>query len=147
MSYAFRTEVIGRLNKGVPMLKLSYPGNDQLIKVQRREFVRVEAAIDVAVTKEGLTTQLIAVDISAGGVALSLPNPDVFSEDEIIELMIVLPFENAETKYIRVKGEIVRIWEKSKRMIASVQFVDIREDDRQRIVRYCFERQLKMRNA
>ena len=60
--------------------------------------------------------------------------------------MIVLPFKNAETKYVRVKGEIVRIWEKSKRMIASVHFVDIREDDRQRIVRYCFERQLQMRN-
>ena len=42
MSYAFQTEVSGRLNKGIPMLKLSYPGDEQLIKVQRREFVRVE---------------------------------------------------------------------------------------------------------
>ena len=102
MSYAFRTEVIGRLNKGVPMLKLSYPGNDLLIKVQRREFVRVEAAIDVAVTKEELTAQLVAEDISAGGIALNLPNPDLFNEDETIELVIV-PFTKVVTKYIRAK--------------------------------------------
>ena len=53
MSYAFRTEVGGRLNKGIPMLKLSYPGDEQLIKIQRREFVRVESAIDIAVEKDG----------------------------------------------------------------------------------------------
>ena len=35
------------------MLKLSYPGDDQLIKIQRREFVRVDTAIDVAVLKDG----------------------------------------------------------------------------------------------
>lgn len=146
LSYAFRTEVIGRMNKGIPMLKLSYPGDDQLVKVQRREFVRVEASIDVAVMREHDKVQLVAEDISAGGIAINLPDPTIFEEREVVELLIVLPFMNSETKYVQVKGEIVRIWEKSKRMIASVQFEGIREDDRQRIVRYCFERQLQMRN-
>ena len=76
MSYAFRTEVGGRLNKGIPMIKLSYPGDDQLIKIQRREFVRVESAIDIAVEKDGRFTQFVAADLSAGGVALTLLNPD-----------------------------------------------------------------------
>ena len=53
ISFAFRTEVSGRMMKGVPMLKLSYPGDDQIIKIQRREFVRVDSAIDVAVLKDG----------------------------------------------------------------------------------------------
>lgn len=147
LSYAFRTEVIGRMNKGIPMLKLSYPGDDQLVKVQRREFVRVEAPVDVAVMKEHVKAQLVAEDISAGGIALNLPDRTIFEEQEIVDLLIVLPFMNSETKYVQVKGEIVRIWEKSQRTIASVQFEGIREDDRQRIVRYCFERQLQMRNA
>jgi c-di-GMP-binding flagellar brake protein YcgR len=72
LSYAFRTEVGGRLNKGIPMIKLSYPGDDQLIKIQRREFVRVESAIDIAVEKDGRFTQHVAADLSAGGVALGL---------------------------------------------------------------------------
>ena len=58
ISYAFRTEVSGRMMKGVPMLKLSYPGDDQLIKIQRREFVRVDTAIDVAVLKDGEKTSV-----------------------------------------------------------------------------------------
>ena len=73
MSYAFRTEVGGRLNKGIPMIKLSYPGDEQLIKIQRREFVRVESAIDIAVEKDGRFTQFVAADLSAGGVALNSP--------------------------------------------------------------------------
>ena len=85
ISFAFETEVSGRLNKGVPMLKLAYPGNDRLVKIQRREFVRVETAIDVAVKKDGLTTQLVAGDISAGGIAINLPNPVLFVEEETVD--------------------------------------------------------------
>lgn len=147
MSYVFDTEVSGRLNKGVPMIRLTYPGDDKLVKIQRREFVRVEVNIDVAVTSEGVTTQLVGEDISAGGIAITLKKSTVFHEGETLELLIVLPSVEGETKYIKAKGDIIRIWEKSERIIASVEFIEIREDDRQRITRYCFERQLQMRNG
>ena len=78
MSYAFRAEVTGRMNKGIPMLKLTYPGDDQLIKIQRREFVRVETAIDVAVDFDGFYQQFVAEDISAGGVAINIGQSDSF---------------------------------------------------------------------
>jgi len=147
MSYAFRTEVTGRLNNGIPMLKLLYPGDKQLIKIQRREFLRVEASLDVAVTLDDHNTQVVTEDISAGGIAINLSNPSLFKESDLVELMIVLPYVNKEVKYVQAKGEIVRIWEKSKRTIASIRFIEIREDDCQRIVRFCFERQLQLRNS
>ena len=146
MSYAFRTEVSGRLNKGIPMIKLSYPGDEQLIKIQRREFVRVESAIDIAVEKDGRFTQFVAADLSAGGVALTLLSPDTFKQDELLSLTIVLPFMNREIKYVKADARVIRVWEKDGRIIASLQFETINQVERQYVIRYCFERQLQMRN-
>lgn len=146
MSYAYRTEVRGRMMKGVPMLKLSYPGDEQLIKIQRREFVRVDTAIDVAVMKNGEKSQYVAEDISAGGIALRLPESPSFQAEDTLSLVIVLPFMNKEIKYVHVDATVIRIWEKSGQKIASLQFGDVSMEDRQRIVRFSFEKQLEMRN-
>jgi c-di-GMP-binding flagellar brake protein YcgR len=147
MSYAFRTEVGGRLNKGIPMIKLSYPGDDQLIKIQRREFVRVESAIDIAVEKDGRFTQYVAADLSAGGVALTLLNADAFKENELLTLTIVLPFMNHEIKYVNADARVIRVWKKEDRLIASLQFETINQIERQYVIRFCFERQLQSRNV
>lgn len=146
MSYAFKTEVSGRILKGVPMLKISYEGDDQLIKVQRRAFVRVETALDVAVEKGSDRVQLVAEDISAGGIALNITKMPILEKEKMISLLLVLPFVNHEIKYVKAKGEIIRTWEDEGRTIASIQFQEIDAQARQQIVRYCFERQLKLRN-
>lgn len=146
MSYAFRTEVAGRLNRGIPMLKLTYPGDDQLMKIQRREFVRVETPIDVAVDYGGVFQQFVAEDISAGGIAINLGPKEDFEENECVKLTIALPFMNDEIKYIRTEALAVRTWEKNNRRIASMQFAEISSTDRQNIIRFCFERQLQERN-
>ena len=145
MAYVFKTEVLGRLNHGIPMLQLLYPGDEQLMKIQRREFVRVESPLDVAVDKDGSVYQLVAEDISAGGMALNLAKSN-FEEEDIVKLTIVLPFKNNAIKYVRVNARIVRIWEKEGRRIASLQFDEIDSDSRQQVIRLCFERQLKKRN-
>lgn len=145
-SFAFRTVVTGRLNKGIPMLKLSYPGDDELIKIQRREFVRVDSQIDVAVELEGIYTQFVAEDISAGGFALNLNHHDEIKEQDDLLVTIVLPFANKEIKYIKAEAKVVRIWEKDDRTIASCKFEQIPEIARQYIVRFSFERQLQLRN-
>lgn len=145
ISYAFKTAVSGRVMKGIPMLKLSYPGDGQLIKIQRRQFVRIETPLDVAVTTGDGTHQLVAEDISAGGIALNIRTDGQLSASDTVRLLIVLPFKNAEIQYIRTAGKVVRLWEKAGRKIASIQFGDLEENDRQCIIRFCFERQLQLR--
>lgn len=146
MSYVFSTEVSGRKLQGVPMLRLVYRGDSELIKIQRREFVRVETAIDVAVEKDKEYVRLIAEDISAGGIAINITKTKLIQREDVLSLLIVLPFANREMKYIKVKGQVVRIWEDRGEIIASIIFLVIDSLDRQRIVRFCFERQLQMRN-
>ncbi len=145
MAYVFRTEVMGRLNRGIPMLQLMYPGDSQLVKIQRREFVRVETPLDVAVNKDGRIFRLVAEDISAGGMAVNLAQA-ALEQDDIVELTIVLPFKNNSITYVRVNARVVRIWDKDGRRIASLQFDQIEPESRQQVIRLCFERQLKKRN-
>ncbi|WP_153732205.1 flagellar brake protein [Sporosarcina obsidiansis] len=147
ISYAFRTEVHSRLNKTIPMLKVKYPGDQNLIKIQRREFVRVEASLDVAVQADTESLQLVSADLSAGGLAVNMKSHEFFSAQEELNLMIVLHFSKQEIKYVSCKATVVRNWEQDNRRLSSLKFEEIDEKDRQHIIRYCFERQLELRNS
>ncbi|ARD49780.1 hypothetical protein SporoP37_15380 [Sporosarcina sp. P37] len=147
MSFAFRTEVHSRVNRTIPMLKLKYPGDKQLIKIQRREFVRVDTSLDVALQADASALQLVSLDISAGGLAVNMKDHDYFAPNEEVKLMIVLYFSKTEIKYVACKAKVVRNWESEKRRLTSFAFNEIDEKDRQHIIRYCFERQLELRNS
>lgn len=146
MSYYFQTTVKGRRLAEIPMLQLLYKGDDHLIKVQRREFVRVDVNLDVAVGFEADILRLVTSDISAGGLAVNLPSMDLLKEDSIVSLFIVLPFTQRETQYIRAKASVIRVFEKDQRYIASLEFVELSSADRQQVIQFCFERQLQMKN-
>ncbi|EGQ27584.1 type IV pilus assembly protein PilZ [Sporosarcina newyorkensis 2681] len=147
MSYAFRTEIHSRMNRTIPMLKLKYPGDKELIKIQRREFVRVETSLDVALQADSESLQLVSSDLSAGGLAVNMKNHEYFPPQTGLDLMIVLHFSKNEIKYISCRAKIVRNWEQDNRRLSSLKFEEIDEKDRQQIIRYCFERQLELRNS
>lgn len=145
MSYGFQTKVQGRHMKGIPMLQLAYGDEKNLIKVQRRDFVRVDANLDVAVEFEDNVFRLVTADISAGGLAINLPELETLRTKAVVKLLIVLPFVTRDIEYVRVEARVVRVWQDNGRNIASLEFLDASSTDRQRIVQYCFERQLQMK--
>lgn len=146
MSYRFRTEVQGRHMAEIPMLQLSYQ-EESLLKIQRREFVRVGVNVDVAVSvEEGATVlRLITADISAGGLAINLPEVDMLQEDTAVSLLIVLPFLRRPIQYVRAEARVIRIFERDQRHIATLAFTSIADEDRQQVIQFCFERQLQMK--
>ena len=144
-SFAFNTEVLGRRKGNIPMITLSCPPDDEFIKIQRREFVRVETPVDVAVEYNDRFTQLVAADISAGGLLLALPSAVNFKDGDTVRLTIVLPYTNNEIRYVQTGAVVVNIFEKDHRKFASLQFTDTDDIDKQYIVRFCFERQLQIR--
>ncbi len=147
-AYSFTSQVIGREKKEIPMVVLSYPGDDKLIKIQRREFVRVDTALDISIQMVDpfvchFTT--ITEDISAGGTAIFIPPNSEIIQGMTGKVLIVLPLQNGEFHYVKLLAKIVRIWEKDQRRIGSVQFLNLGEQERQMILRYCFEKQVAMR--
>lgn len=141
-SFAFNTEVLGRKGGTVPMIILTCPSPEEFIKIQRREYVRVESKVDVSIEFDGQFTPLVTEDISAGGLAVILNRPVNFREDDKVKLTIVLPYSNGDIKYVQTSAIVARIFEKDGIRIASIQFTDTDDLDKQHIVRFCFERQL-----
>ncbi|GEL08100.1 flagellar brake protein [Salisediminibacterium halotolerans] len=144
--YLFETEVLGKSAEEVPMLKLKDPGSDRYLRVQRREYVRVETAVDCAVysvDKSFSPFTSVTADISGGGIALILPENHGIEKNKTADLWMILPFRSGEMNYIHTYAETVRVIDDRRPLKASFKFTDISDHDRQAIVRYCFERQLE----
>lgn len=144
VAHAFRTVILGRKKANIPMLKLAAPTDEDIEKIQRREYVRVETAIDVAMRYDNQFYQFVTADVSAGGIAIYLNRALPLQADDEVELTLVLPFAKEEdgTHYVHVNGKIIRIIEKDEQKIVPIQFIDTDDIDRKLITRFCFERQL-----
>ncbi|KIL48085.1 flagellar brake protein [Jeotgalibacillus campisalis] len=144
-SYSFQTEVKGREKGVIPMVALSFPEAENIFKIQRRKYVRVEAALDVAVKKDGQTFHFVSDDLSAGGVSFILNKSAEFQNGEEMDLFIVLPMKSGENQYVKLKGKFVRTKNRNGAQIASVHFIEPTDIQQQQIMRYSFERQLSMK--
>ncbi|MDZ5712028.1 flagellar brake protein [Jeotgalibacillus haloalkalitolerans] len=144
-AYSFETEVKGRKNANIPMILLDKPGEKDLIKVQRRQFVRVNTSIDVALRTGAAKYHTVTEDISAGGLSFIMKNGMSIKKGDLIELFLVLPMRNGETQYLKVSGEITRTKMIDRVEIGMVKFKDLTALERQLLLRYTFECQLKMK--
>ncbi len=143
--YAFPTEVLGRKLGQVPMIKLSIPNPTEILKIQRRNYVRIEHALDIAIEYEGEKFQFITEDFSAGGIAVILNKEVNFRDGDRVSILLPLAFNNGDMKYVFSDAKVIRIWDKQDITIASLEFIDADDTDKQHIVRFCFERQLLLR--
>ncbi|KIL44219.1 flagellar brake protein [Jeotgalibacillus soli] len=141
----FETEVRGRKSGIIPTVALYYPGHDELIRIQRRQFVRVETAVDVAILKEQLSIRTVTDDISAGGIAFVMKEAAMFNKGDELEVVLVLPMKNGENNYIRTTGRFVRSWIRNSVHIGSIRFLELTGVERQLLLRFSFERQLQLK--
>ena len=151
VAYTFESEVLGRVKQSIPMIQLAFPGYDQVVKVQRRQYVRVESILDVAIHPLSVGFEpflTITHDISAGGAAILIPENAALPEKEHVLTTFVLHLNNGEIHYLKLKSKVIRIVEAdNKKRRASLQFDPIKENERQIIVKYCFEQQLLLRKT
>lgn len=148
--YLFHTQLVGRQKGRIPMLVLRDPGKEKYNRIQRRQHVRVDATIDVAVhpkNEEFSPFVSATADISGGGIALLLPRNHNLPVGKEVNCWLSLHMQTGEIKYIYATCFVIRIISSkdSPREKASIQFNEIKEADRQTIIRYCFERQLYLR--
>lgn len=147
--FMFETEIKGRIKKNIPMLILLFPGNENLIKIQRRQFVRIDTAVDIAIHPldfEFSPFTTITDDISAGGTSFLIPIDSDLRQGMNVQIWMVLVVQNGEYHYMKLQGKIARIIEFNEtRHKVSLQFVDITSRERQIILRFCFDRQLEIR--
>lgn len=148
--FTFYTSIIGRKKIEIPVMIMSFPGNESLEKTQRRRFVRVPSIIDVAVHplfddfKPFTTTSL---DISAGGIALLAPQQNEFIIGKTINIWLVLPFEGESNRYVKTKAHIIRVHSQvvEGKQRVSFEFDGLTTTQRQDLIQFSFDQQLKHR--
>jgi c-di-GMP-binding flagellar brake protein YcgR len=147
--YRFKTEVMERRRGKIPTLALKQPKEDQIERIQRRQFVRVDTAVDVAIysIKNSFSPfSTVTVDISGGGISVVIPKGVRIIEGENISIYLVLYMHAGEYHYLELPGQIVRLIEReSVASTASIKFLELSEQDKQIIIRYCFEKQREAR--
>lgn len=147
VGFAFKTTVIGRENGNIPTIQLTMPPKEEFEKVQRREYVRVETPVDVAINHNGEYFQYVAEDISAGGLAIIASSANEYKQDEVVDITIALPFENRSegVRYVETSAEVIRVIDRDGVIVVPLKLMDTDDIDKQLILRFCFERQLKIR--
>lgn len=145
--YKFYTVVVGRKVDKVPVILLEFP--KELIKIQRRKFVRVPivCAIDLSkiengnidsdvkklVEKNQALIKAVMVDLSGGGMRIKIKN-ELKLDDSIIAY---IPLDSGE---VAIKGEVVRVEkDEEKRYVCGINFVDLEEKVQDKIIRYIFQ--------
>ncbi|SPF40830.1 PilZ domain protein [Candidatus Desulfosporosinus infrequens] len=136
-AYSFEGKVLRRIATPVPMFVVELPNS--VTKVQRRSFVRVPALYPVtfqSVTKEGLSDfhKATMLDISGGGMRFY--TEEQVESKALLYTHITLPNGDLHTP-VRV-CRVTKV-EDSKRSIVAVEFHDLQERERDRIILCIFE--------
>lgn len=142
--YAFKTEVTGRIKKNIPMLVLRDPGKEHYSRIQRREFVRLDTSLDLAVySKEEMFAPFTTItnDISGGGMSATLPKDHKLEKDNLVLVWISLPYRSGEIQYLSVEAKVIRVRLQDGWPRASFAFVSLEDGAREKIIRYIFEKQ------
>ncbi|UJF31161.1 flagellar brake protein [Paenibacillus hexagrammi] len=143
----FSTTVTGFQEDVIRLIELRKPEPEAVTQVQRRNFLRVLAELEMAV-KVSDQIHFIAVtdDVSGGGISFICEPQVPIGLNTPISCWILVPFKNGVIEHIPLKGEIVRIKQlDTGKQLAMVRFIEITDRDRQKLIRFCFERQMEFR--
>lgn len=150
--FSFKTTVKKRIKDRITMLELEKP--ELIYRKELRKFFRVDSRIKARVflidfnIEDGElnmvkdTYDVIIKDISGGGMRISTVAP--LQEEQAVE------FDMFDELGIRkeIFGKVAKLFppeQNSGRFEAGIEFISIKENDRDKIIKYVFQRQIELR--
>ena len=119
------------------VVRLAY----EAARTQRRDFMRRDASLNAELEWNGSRARCVTKEVSGGGVSVIFSEPPLIAEGMECALTLNLP-DGREAIRTRCRTKYVREILRGSRWLAGSQFIDIAEDDRQRIVRFVFRLEL-----
>ncbi len=146
-SFSFESKVTGVQKSTVLLVELALPEEGVFNKVQRREYVRVNATVPVALDfpSSDLKFTSVSSDISAGGCAVVLPPEVNIQPAEVGTIEFSIQIAPGEQLPLAFLCEVIRTFPKNELTLISLKYVDPPHADQQLLTRFCFERQLSDR--
>lgn len=146
--YQFHTKIQKKVTLTIPGLAIELPEKEKLKQIQRREYVRIMTAVDIAIhpTDQSFSPfTTVTNDISGGGISAVIPPKMQLNKGQKLFLWMVLPTKT-EIKYAHLQGDIIQIYDlKSGFKTASIEFISIADQTRQDIIQFGFEKQREAR--
>ncbi|WP_336154284.1 cyclic di-GMP receptor DgrA [Bacillus sp. 204(2023)] len=145
--YRFISRIKGKVKDRLQMICLEMPPREKMKRIQRRQYVRTDAVLDVQIqpgNEEEIRT--LSYNISAGGIAVVLADGLSFQSGESLRLIIRLP-EEEHTRQIETEAVVRRIFNdpKSGKRKMTLEYSEIAAGDQQALLQYCIRRQLNKR--
>ncbi|TDF99322.1 flagellar brake protein [Paenibacillus piri] len=143
----FTSSVLGFSDDVIRLVMIKKPEPETITKVQRRNFLRVPAELEIAVKfSEQLQFTALTDDVGGGGISFICDGYIPLAAQQTVSCWLLANYRNGQIEHIPFKGELVRIkpLETGKQQVM-MRFAEISDKDRQKIIRYCFERQLEFR--
>jgi c-di-GMP-binding flagellar brake protein YcgR len=147
VKHLFPSVVTGFLKEIVALVAIKKPELDEITKDQRRSYLRVDANLELAVkVGDKLRFTAITEDVGGGGVSFICDRKWPIVPNAILTCWLLLIYKGGSIAHSKFEGEVVRVLpvEPDKHLIM-MRFQDIVVSDQQKIIRYCFERQLDKR--
>nr|WP_226990434.1 PilZ domain-containing protein [Peribacillus frigoritolerans] len=147
--YVFESEVLGKVKGRIPMMQLLLPEPETFVKIQRRQFVRLDVTLDTAIHPEHsefTPFRALTEDISAGGASIRLLKGTAIQSVSQLYLWMALTMKSGEIHYLRLKSKVIRVTEKEHgNMLLHVQFLEPSKNDIQTLMRFIFEKQVDLK--
>lgn len=110
---------------------------------QRRKYFRVDTMINVdinVIEENGFEEKTKTINLSGGGLKFYLKGK--IKEDQLVNMFIYLPNGTIEVKSRIIKVDKVQDY--LKRKVASAEFIEINEEDRNEIVKFVFMKEREL---
>ncbi|MBD0380617.1 flagellar brake protein [Paenibacillus sedimenti] len=143
----FSTTVTGFQEDVIRLVEISKPEPEAITQIQRRNFLRVLAELEIAVRlSEQIQIVALTEDVSGGGISFICDGHVPLGLQAAISCWLLVPYKNGTIEHLPFKGEIVRVKQlETGKLLAMVRFIEITDRDRQKLIRFCFERQMDFR--
>jgi c-di-GMP-binding flagellar brake protein YcgR len=143
----FDTSVVGFTEDTIRLILIKKPEPESITRVQRRSFLRVPAELEIAVKySEQLQFVALTDDVGGGGISFLCDGYIPLSNSAPISCWLLVPYKNGTLEHVPFKGEIVRVKSlETGKQLAMTRFIEITDRDRQKLIRFCFERQMDFR--
>ncbi|MFD1176329.1 flagellar brake protein [Paenibacillus puldeungensis] len=144
----FNTYVLGFADDVVQLVRIRKPEPESITKIQRRHFLRVIAELEIAIKmKDGNQFVTYTEDVSGGGVSFTYQGHFKVVQGEQLFCWLLIPYKNGTIEHVPFEAEVVRIKKlDTGRLMVMLKFISISDMERQKIIRYCFERQFDFRD-
>ncbi|EHS56595.1 flagellar brake protein [Paenibacillus sp. Aloe-11] len=144
----FNTHVTGFKEDVLRMVRIQKPDPDSISKIQRRNYLRVQASLEIAVKHGVNESRFVAEthDVGGGGVSFQIQEAHHLEEGESLSCWILVPYRNGTLEHVWFQSEVIRIQEmENGRRLIMLKYEKIADQERQKLIKYCFERQLEFR--